>query len=100
MVKESGVPEGVPKSGRPWKVKQTQRFSAQQRTGFLKNQCKTFEEREALKKQKLATLSLEREMVEDKKQKLQEKRERREEQEKRRKENEYKSSAFQMVGGL
>jgi predicted phage tail protein len=100
MGKETGAPEGVPKSGRTWKTKQTQRFSAQQRTGFLKNQCKSFDEREAIRKQKQQVLGLEREMVEDKKKKIREKKERRVEQEKRRKENEYKSSAFQVVSVL
>lgn len=97
MGKDTGVPEGIPKSGRIWKPKQTQRFSAQQRTGFLKNQCKTFEEREEIRKRKLQVLELEREMKEERKRKMQEKKERREEQERRRKENEYKSSAFQVV---
>jgi len=69
MVKES-VPEGKPKSGRVWKVKQTFRSSVQHRSGVLSHLNKTFEEREAIRAKKNSVLELEREMKEEKKQQL------------------------------
>lgn len=69
MVKES-VPEGKPKSGRVWKVKQTFRSSVQHRSGVLSHLNKTFEEREIIRAKKNSVLELEREMKEEKKQQL------------------------------
>ena len=85
------VPDGVPKSGRCWKVKQTARSSAQLKKGILSHLAKTFEEKKRNVKE------LEREMLEEKKQKKLDERTRREEQAKRRQENEYKNSVTQEV---
>lgn len=63
------IPEGRPKSGRIWKPKQKARFSSIKRAGLLKNQSKTFEERQAERIQKAKVLGLERDMREESKQK-------------------------------
>ena len=97
MVIQSEVPEGLPKSGRIWKVKQRTRASAQLRTGFLKNLTKTREEREVIRLKKVQVQQLEKEMKEEKHKKIQAEKDRREQQDKRRLENEYKSSAYQVV---
>ncbi len=45
------IPDGIPKSGRKWKIKQTFRSSAQDRRGVSAKLCKTYNER-MLEKQK------------------------------------------------
>lgn len=101
MVKQealtSTIPEGRPKSGRVWKVKQKTRFSLQQRSGFLDNLNKSWEEKELIRKKKQQVLQLERDMKEEKRLKKIAERERREAQQKRRMENEYKNSVYQTV---
>ena len=94
------VPDGVPKSGRCWKVKQTARSSAQLKKGILSHLAKTFEEKEIDREKKRNVKELEREMLEEKKQKKLDERTRREEQAKRRQENEYKNSVTQEVTHL
>jgi uncharacterized membrane protein YkoI len=101
MVKENAVtseiPEGRPKSGRTWKVKQTFRSSLQQRSGILKHLNKTFEQKEAERAKRDAVKEFEQELKDEKKQKLADAKTRREEQLKRRQANEYKNSVFQEV---
>ena len=91
------IPDGVPKSGRVWKVKQTARSSAQLKKGILSHLSKTYEEREIERQKRRNVKELEQEMIEDKKQKKLEEKLRREAQEKRRQENEYKNSITQEV---
>ena len=98
MVAEKPViPEGRPKSGRVWKVKQKTRASAQNRRGVVAHMSRTFEEKERLRTEKDRVLSLERELKAEKKQKVLEEKERREAQQKRRMENEYKNSVYQTL---
>jgi hypothetical protein len=98
MVKEgASAPDGLPKSGRAWKKKQTVRASTQKRQGFLKVLNKSFEEREELRKKKQQMLETERQMKEEKRQKILEEKAKREEKQKRRMENEYKNSVYQMI---
>lgn len=96
MVKET-IPEGVPKSGRFWKGKETERASALKRKGVMSHMAKSFEEREAIRRKRDETKALEREMIEEKRQKKIAERERREAQTKRRMANEYKSASYQTV---
>ena len=91
------IPEGRPKSGRTWKLKQTSRFSFQQRQGVVSHLNKSFEEKELIRAKKDRMLALEREMKEDNKRKAIEEKQRREDQQKRRMENEYKNSVYQTL---
>ena len=91
------IPQGRPKSGRIWKLKQTMRFSSQQRQGVVSHLNNTFVEKERLRENRDRMLSLEREMKEAKKQEMREEKERREAQKKRRMENEYKNSVYQSL---
>ena len=91
------IPEGRPKSGRHWKLKQTTRFSFQQRQGVVSHLNKSFEEKELIREKKERMLALEREMKEDNKRKAIEEKQRREDQQKRRMENEYKNSVYQTL---
>ena len=97
MVKEGvvSIPDGKPKSGRVWKIKQKFRSSVQQRSGVLSHLNKSFEEKQAIRAKKASILQLEREMKDEKKQKLLDAKIRREEQQKRRMANEYKNSVYQ-----
>lgn len=94
---DKGVPDGVPKSGRIWKTKQTARSSSQLRKGILKNQSKTYEEREAIRLQKLKVHELEKEMKEETIQKRETEKQRRLERKKRIMEAEFKNTSYQMV---
>ena len=96
-IEKANIPEGKPKSGRPWKVKQKTLSSAQHRQGIVSHLSRTFEEKEKLRIDKERTLSLEREMKDEKKQKIREEKERREAQQKRRMENEFKNSVYQTL---
>jgi hypothetical protein len=91
------IPDGMPKSGRSWKVKQTVRSSAQLKQGVLSHLAKSFEERDAERQKKQNVKELERELIEERKQKKLAEKTRREEQQKRRQENEYKNSVTQEV---
>jgi hypothetical protein len=97
MKEQVVVPDGVPKSGRSWKIKQTARSSAQMKKGVLSHLSKTFEERDVERQKRKMVKELEREMIEDRKRKKLEEKTRREEQQKRRQENEYKNSVVQEV---
>jgi hypothetical protein len=94
---EKMIPEGRPKSGRTWKVKQKTRASTQNRQGVVAHMAKTFEEKERLRMEKERMLSYERELKEEKKQKIADEKTRRDEQQKRRMENEYKTSVYQTL---
>lgn len=89
------IPEGLPKSGRSWKVKQTVRSSAQLKQGVLAHLAKSFEEKEAERQKKRNIKELEREMIEERKNAKLAEKTRREEQHKRRQENEYKAAITQ-----
>jgi hypothetical protein len=96
--KSSGlIPDGIPKSGRSWKVKQTSRFSTQNRQGVLSHLSKTYEERKAMKEQFDSVKSLEQRMKDDKLQKKTEEKQRREERKKQRMANEFKNSQYQVI---
>lgn len=91
------IPEGRPKSGRIWKPKQKARFSSIKRAGLLKNQSKTFEERQVERIQKAKVLGLERDMREESKQKRAADIERILEKRKRIAEGEKKNAVYQQV---
>ena len=91
------IPEGRPQSGRVWKAKQTSRFSSIKRAGLLKNQSKTYEERQIERQQKAKVLELEREMREESKQKRAADIERILEKRKRVAEGEKKNAVYQQV---
>jgi regulator of replication initiation timing len=98
MVKEAtSIPDGVPKSGRKWKVKQTFRSSLQQRSGIMSTLNKSFEEKEAIRLKKKLVNEMEKEMLEEKKKKKVDERLRHEEQQKRRAANEFKTTVYQEV---
>lgn len=99
MVKAE-IPDGVPASGRVWKVKQTQRASAQQRSGFLKSLNKSFEEKQMIRQQKKQVLDLERELKQQNKDKRVAEIKRREERKKLIMANEYKNSSYQVVSSI
>ncbi len=99
MVKEEStliIPDGIPKSGRVWKAKQTSKSSLLIRSSFC-GPLKTFEEKEQIRNKRKQMLQMERDMKADRVKKIVEEKERREQQTKRRMENEYKSSVYQMV---
>lgn len=89
------IPDGLPKSGRSWKIKQTVRSSAQLKQGILSHLAKSFEEKERERQQKRNVKELEREMIEERKNAKLAEKARREEQQKRRQENEYKNAVTQ-----
>ena len=91
------IPDGLAKSGRVWKVKQTARSSSQLQQGVLKHLAKSFEQKEAERQAKKNVKELEREMIEEKKARILAEKTRREEQQKRRQENEYKNAVTQQV---
>ena len=91
------IPEGMNKSGRVWKIKQTTRTSAQKRQGVLSHLAKSFEEKELIRKRKLEVKHLEDEMINAKKRKIAEEKEKAEERKKRRAENEQKTVTYQAL---
>lgn len=97
VVVDTIIPDGRPKSGRLWKVKQTFRSSAQDRRGVNKHLCKSFEQREIEKIKRNNVLALEREMKAETKNKKNEEKERREERQRQRQANEYKNSVYQEI---
>lgn len=97
VVSSQGIPEGKPKSGRSWKVKQSERFSAQGRKGVLSHLSKSYEVKKAIREEKDNVKTLESRLKEEKRMKKQEEKERREERKKQRMANEFKSSQYQVV---
>ena len=91
------IPEGVPKSGRSWKIKQTERSSAMIKKGILSHLAKSFDEKEAERQRKRNIKDLENELIDERKRKKLEEKTRREDQQKRRQENELKNSVYQQV---
>ena len=91
------IPDGKPKSGRIWKIKQTSRASSQLRTGIQKVLSKTYEERQVLKEQKQKVLDLERNMKSETKEKRHEETLRQQERKKRLMEAEFKNTSYQAV---
>jgi hypothetical protein len=94
------IPDGTPRSGRVWKIKQKSRSSAQLRAGILANQTKSEEERRELKNKRLKILQLERAMKEETKQKIEAEKLRRAEKKKRSMELDYKNTVYQQVSTL
>lgn len=93
----SNIPDGIPKSGRIWKKKQTVRSSTIKRQGVLKHLSNSFEKKRLLEQQQKQTKEYEKELRNETKQKKIDARLRREENQKRRMENEYKSVVVQQV---
>ena len=97
VIAKQDIPDGVPKSGRVWKVKQRTRASAQLRTGLQKNLTKTYEERLLIKHRKQEVVIIERSMKEDAKQKRADALAKRAEKKKRLMEAEFKNTSYQAV---
>lgn len=97
MVKQEAIRDGVPKSGRIWKVKQTERASSMNRRGVLSHMAKSYEEKQIIRQKKEEMKALQREMIEEKKMKIRAEKERRAERAKQRAANEFKNSSYQMV---
>ena len=92
-----GIPKSIPKSGRKWKVQETERSSAKTRKGVLKHMSTTFEQKMILKQQRDRTKQLEDEMKNDKKEKIEEAKRLAAERDARRAANQIKSTAYQVV---
>lgn len=91
------IPEGLNKSGRIWKIKQTARSSTQSRQGVLGHLAKTFEEKQLIRKRKQEVKQLEDEIINRKKQKIADEKEKALERKKRRAENEQKTVTYQTL---
>jgi predicted ribosome quality control (RQC) complex YloA/Tae2 family protein len=91
------IPEGIPKSGRVWKKKQTTRTSTMKRQGVLAHLASPFEKRKLLETKSKQVKEYEKELREQTRMKKVNERIRREEKQKRRMENEYKTVVVQQV---
>ncbi len=92
-----GIPKSIPKSGRKWKVQETERSSAKTRKGVLKHMSTTFEQKMILKEQRDRTKQLEGEMKNEKKEMIEEAKRLAVDREARRAANQIKSTAYQVV---
>lgn len=92
------IPDGIPKSGRVWKKKQTFRTSTLKRQGILQHLSSSFEKRKLLEVKTKQMKEYERELREQTRMKKVNERTRREEKQKRKMENEYKTVVVQQVG--
>lgn len=90
-------PEGIPKSGRVWKKRQTFRSSTTKRQGVLKHLSSDFEKKKLLQVRTKQIKEYERELKEQTRLKKVNERLRREEKQRRRLENEYKTVVTQEV---
>lgn len=97
MVTAAVIPDGIPKSGRVWKKKQTARFSSIKRQGVLKHMSTSYEKKMAQRDAKDQVKQLEKEMKEERQRQREAERLRREEKKKRLAENEYKNASFQVI---
>ena len=97
MVKADAIPEGIPKSGRIWKPKQTERASAKTRCGVLSHLKKTYEERKRAREELDSAKLLEKEMRDARAEQKRKQKEKNLEMKKRRMANEFKNSVYQEV---
>jgi rRNA-processing protein CGR1 len=91
------IPAGMPKSGRFWKTKQTQRFSSMKREGVLKFMSKPLEAKQAQKRRDAVAKALEAQMRDESKRVAMEKRARILENQQRRMANEFKNASYQTI---
>jgi len=96
-VNKNSIPDGIPTSGRTWKVKQTRRSSTLHRSGVMSHMNKSFEEKKAAKEKMERIKAFEKDIKEEKLKKIEAEKARKAEKEKRRVENEYKTSVYQVI---
>lgn len=93
-MKEPLIPDGVPKSGRFWKVKQTKRSSL--KLSNVKS-LMSWDAKEEVRKKKKQVQDLERGMIEERKKKIGDEKQKTVEKQQRRLQNEFKNAVYQMV---
>lgn len=96
-VEKSPRIEGKPKSNRPWKTRQTTRFSTIKRQGVVSHLSLSLEQKLAKKAKHDQMKAVEREVKEAKLKRIEDEKARRLEKEQRRIANEYKSSSYQAI---
>ena len=95
--KDVDVLEGVPKSGRFWKTKQTMRNSSQLRQGVLSHMQSSLEKRNQEKARRASMRAVEAQMKEEKAEERRKEREKKEEKAKRRAANEFRGTTYQQI---